>query len=147
MKIKHFIMAILLTMSVGLISVARAEPVPGRTNDRVTVRSAVFDGTVEAKDREEFRKGINRLKDMVTNYKGIIDVRVRYLSDEVEPEKDAPHPYVTFDFYFASVADMDAALATSLRQETRDVIKSFSHLFKGRIYHFVREEEGVPLKK
>lgn len=124
-----------------------AESLPGRGNDNIVVRSAVFDGVVLPENREQFRKNMEVLKQMVTQYPGIRDVRVRYMSDEVAPEEGAPHPYVTFDFYFNSVEDMDKALATPLRQETRDEIQKSMPIFKGKIYHFVREESGVDLKK
>ena len=128
-------------------ALSSAELLPGRGSDNIVVRSAVFDGVVLPENREQFRKNMEVLKQMVTQYPGIRDVRVRYMSDEVAPEEGAPHPYVTFDFYFNSVEDMDKALATPLRQETRDEIQKSMPLFKGKIYHFVREESGVSLQK
>lgn len=145
-NIRYILTVAVAVLSLGFFASANADVLQGRDNGSVVIRSAVFDGTVADNQKAAFDAGVQKLKAMVTKYPKIIDVRVRYMSDEVTPEKDAPHPYVTFDFYFPSVKAMDDALATSLRTETRDIIRNEMSMFKGKIYHFVRVEQGVEIK-
>jgi len=104
------------------------------------VRSAVLEGQVEEADRERFDRNMRaNVIPAIRTYPGIRDVRLRRMAEQ---EEGAPPVYMTFDLYFDSVADMNAALASETRQLVRSKIAENMGPFKGRVYHLVLDEDA-----
>lgn len=103
------------------------------------VRSAYLEGTVADTDRAAFDAHMTGpVLAAIATYPGIRQVRLRQL--EVADE-GAPPVYMVFDLLFDSLEDMNAALASPIRQAVRQKINEGMALFKGRVYHLVFRED------
>jgi len=101
------------------------------------IRSALLIGTVEPIDQPAFD---SYMRDTVVpeigTYPGIRGVTLRKL---VQADGNAPPVYMQFDLLFASLDDMDAALASPVRDAVRNRIKAGMEAFKGSVVHIVSQ--------
>ncbi len=108
------------------------------------IRSAVLEGTVPEADRQSFdaRMG-GAVLQAISTYPGIRKVRVRKL---IAADEGTPPNYMIFDLYFDSLADMEAALASPIRDVVRAQIQQTLSVFQGRVYHqlFDDTSAGMP---
>lgn len=105
------------------------------------VRSVVFEGVVDEVDRAAFdRKMTTAVFATLARYPGIRKVSVRKVAGV---EDGAPPIYMVFDLHFDTLADMHAALASSVRQDVRAEVAVVKSSFKGRLYHLIMEDVGV----
>ncbi|CAH1651563.1 conserved hypothetical protein [Hyphomicrobiales bacterium] len=104
------------------------------------IRSAVLEGHVAPEDQEAFDRSMRAyVLPAIRSYPRLREVKLRKLA---VPEAGAPDVYMTFDLYFDSLADMDAALASETRQVVRKTIAENMASFKGRVYHLVFEQDA-----
>lgn len=73
----------------------------------------------------------------IASYPGLRGVKLRKLA---LADEGAPPVYMVVELHFDSIADMNAALASPVRQAVRERIGSAMSLFKGRVYHLVFDE-------
>ena len=101
------------------------------------LRSALLLGTVAPIDQPAFDA---HMRDVVVpaigTYPGIRAVSLRKL---VTSDPGAPPVYMQFDLVFDTLADMEAALASPVRDAVRERIKAGMGAFQGQVTHVVSE--------
>jgi len=103
------------------------------------VRSAFLEGTVAVAERARFDAHMaGPVLAAIGTYPGIRRVRLRRVE---QADEGSPPNYMVFDLYFDSLDDMNAALASPIRQAVRELIAAGMGPFKGRVYHQVFREE------
>ena len=104
------------------------------------VRSAVLEGHVAQERQDAFDRAMReQVLAAIRTYPGLRDVKLRKIA---VPEAGAPDVYMSFDLYFDSLAEMDAALASETRQIVRKTIAENMSPFQGRVYHLVFDERA-----
>lgn len=99
------------------------------------IRSAFLEGSVAEADRAEFDAHMaGPVMQAIATYPGLRQVQLRKLA---QGDEGAPPVYMVFDLYFDNLADMDAALASPIRQAVRETIAAGMRPFQGRVYHLV----------
>ncbi|SFJ59237.1 EthD family reductase [Aerobium aerolatum] len=101
------------------------------------IRSALLEGTVAVASQPEFDRHMREtvVREIMT-YPGIRRVVLRKL---VQADEGANAAYMQFDLYFDSIAAMDEALASPVRQAVQTRIKAGMGPFSGRVTHVVSE--------
>ncbi len=103
------------------------------------VRSAYLEGSVPEADRDRFDRHMGGpVLAAIATYPRIREVKLRRIE---QADAAAPPVYMVFDLYFDSVADMEAALASPVRQAVRGKIIEGMALFTGRVYHLVFSQD------
>lgn len=101
------------------------------------LRSALLLGEVAPADQPAFDA---YMRDVVVaaiaTYPGIRGVTLRKC---VQADAGAPPVYMQFDLAFASLADMEAALASPVREAVRGRIKAGMGAFRGSVTHVVSQ--------
>lgn len=102
------------------------------------IRTAILEGKVAASDKAEFDQHMRTtVVQALGRYPGIIKAVLR---EVVQSDADAPAIYMAFDLHFDTLTDMDAALASPVRQEVRAQLAQIMPKFQGRVYHVVFDE-------
>ncbi len=101
------------------------------------LRSAFLLGQVDPADQPGFDA---HMRDVVVpaiaTYPGIRSVSLR---KTVQADPGAPPVYMQFDLAFDSLADMELALASHVRDAVRDRIKAGMGPFRGTVTHIVSD--------
>ena len=101
------------------------------------VRTAVLEGTVSPEDQQAFDAFMHEtVVPAIATYPGILRVSLRKTT---QADDGAPPIYMIHDLYFKDVAAMDAALASDVRTQVRELIKQGMSKFEGRVYHLVQD--------
>ena len=99
------------------------------------IRSALLLGQVDPADQPAFDSYMrDTVVPAIATYPGIRAVSLRK-TDHADP--GAPPVYMQFDLRFDSLADMEAALASPVRDAVRDRIKAGMGPFRGTVTHVV----------
>lgn len=99
-------------------------------------RYALFFGTVDPENVEEFRRQIiEESLPMWRKIPGVLDVDIRF---PVEADEGAPEMPVILHTCFATIEDMRAGLASPERDAAKaKVTKIVERYFTGAAYHYV----------
>ena len=97
------------------------------------VRVAIFEGTVEAKDRPRFDAHVRDT--VLPIIAGFPKIRSARCLKVAAVEDGGPPVYQIFELAFDNAEDCLAALASPGRAQSRAALAEIMPLFKGRIYH------------
>ncbi|WP_417587132.1 EthD family reductase [Pararhodobacter oceanensis] len=104
------------------------------------IRSALLLGQVAADRQEDFDRHMREVVvAKIRQYPRILDVTLRKTQAS---DDGAPEIYMQFDLMFDSLADMDAALASPVRDAVRAEIIAGMGDFQGRTVHVVSQALG-----
>ncbi len=101
------------------------------------IRSAFLEGQVAEADQPEFDRHMRgTVVSEILTYPGIRRVTLRKLA---HADAGVTAAYMQFDLHFDSLAAMEAALASPVRQAVQQRIKAGMGPFTGRVTHVVSE--------
>ncbi len=101
------------------------------------IRCAFFEGKVHAGKEDAFKNFVcEKLVPLWTRFPGAEEVRVLH-----QMESDASHPHyaMILSIRYPSMADIEKALQSDVRNQSRLVTQDLLKLFDGRIFHTVFE--------
>lgn len=105
------------------------------------VRCAYFEGNVEEKDREEFRKTVLEfVLPAMAKFPGVRDVRALW-SREIE--EGGPDYFMVLQHFYDSLEALENALKSDMRTEVWEGLNQVMPLFSGRVVHINYEVSGV----
>jgi hypothetical protein len=101
------------------------------------IRCAFFEGRVKPGCDDAFASFVkNRLVPLWTKFPGATEVRVLRQTDSDTPE---PHYAMVLSIKYPSLAAIDEALKSDVRNQSRAETVDLVKLFEGRIFHTVFE--------
>lgn len=99
------------------------------------VRQALFEGTIRSGREAEFRAYVApALLPLWRRFPGVREVRVLY---EIERDAGMPEVALVLSMKFDSAEALQAALASPVCYESREVTKGLLAMFDGRVRHHV----------
>ena len=106
------------------------------------IRCAFFEGRVKAGREVEFKTFVtNRLVPLWTQFPGAEEVRVLHQTESDTPE---PHYAMVLAIKYPSMAAIEKALQSDVRNKSRVETQELVKLFDGRIFHTVFEAAHYP---
>jgi len=108
------------------------------------IRCAFFEGRVKAGKEGEFKSFVkNRLVPLWTQFPGAEEVRVLH---QTESDTPAPHYAMVLAIKYPSMAAIEKALQSDVRNQSRVETQELVKLFDGRIFHTVFEAAHYPTR-
>ena len=99
------------------------------------IRQAFFEGTIKDGQEDTFRIFVEtRLLPMWRRFPAVRDIRVLFSKKR---DEGAPPFALSLAMVFDDETALDAALASPVRYESREVTKELMTLFDGHIHHHV----------
>ena len=100
-------------------------------------RYAFFEGQIHAGREAEFRSFVvERLVPLWTQFPGALEVRVLH---EVERDEGAPPYAMILAIRYPGRAEVERALESPVRYESREVTRELLAMFKGTVHHHICE--------
>ena len=107
------------------------------------IRCAFFEGRVKAGKDAEFKAFVkNRLVPLWTQFPGAEEVRVLHQTESDTPE---PNYAMVLAIKYPSMAAIEKALQSDVRNKSRVETQELVKLFVGRIFHTVFEAAHYPI--
>ncbi len=107
------------------------------------IRCAFFRGRVRAGSEEAFTRYVReRLVPLWTRFPGAEEVRVLR---QREADVENPHFEMVLQVRYPTREAIDVALASDVRQESREVTKGLLELYEGDIFHTVFQADDYAL--
>jgi hypothetical protein len=99
------------------------------------VRQALFEGSVHPGREADFRRYVDgELLPLWRRFPGVREVRVLH---EVERDSGVPAVAMVLSMTFDGPEELQGALASPVRHESREVTKGLLAMFDGRVRHHV----------
>jgi hypothetical protein len=106
------------------------------------IRCAFFEGKAHQGKETEFKQFVrDKLVPLWTKFPGAEEVRVLHQTDSDTPN---PHFAMVLAIRYPSIAAIDEALQSDVRNQSRIVTQDLVKLFDGRIFHTVFEGSHYP---
>ena len=101
------------------------------------IRYALFEGQIHEGREAEFRAFVKeKLVPLWTRFPGAEEVRVL---DGTDRDAGAPHYAMALAIRYRDMAAVEAALASPVRAQSREVTSELLKLFTGKVHHHVFE--------
>jgi hypothetical protein len=101
------------------------------------IRQALFEGAIHPGKEQAFRDYVEtKLAPMWLRFPTVMEVRVLY---GIERDEGAPAFPMVLSTLYGSREDLEVALASDVRHESREMTKGLLEMFDGRIHHHVLE--------
>jgi hypothetical protein len=106
------------------------------------IRCAFFEGKAHAGKEAEFKQFVrDKLVPLWTQFPGAEDVRVMH---QIDSDTPAPHYAMILAIRYPSMAAIEQALQSDVRNQSRIMTQDLVKLFDGRIFHTVFDARHYP---
>jgi hypothetical protein len=106
------------------------------------IRCAFFEGKAHAGKEAEFKQFVrDKLVPLWTQFPGAEDVRVMH---QIDSDTPAPHYAMILAIRYPSMAAIEQALQSDVRNQSRIMTQDLVKLFDGRIFHTVFDAHHYP---